>query len=55
MDKGALAMGGGFLKLQNSSVAEVGVISLLGEGTEQCVVAVAYCLGGGTGAKFNLL
>ena len=52
--KGAAKRGGGFLRLQNSSVADVGVTSLLGRSTEQHVAGVAYCLGGDTGARFNM-
>lgn len=55
MGKGAAKGGGGFLRLWNSSVAEAGATSLLGQGTQQCVAGVAYHLGGEMRAKFNVL
>lgn len=53
--KGTAKVGDGFPSLQNSSVAEIGVTSLLGQGTQWHMSGVAYCLGGDTGAKFNVL
>lgn len=55
MDKGAAKGGGGFSRLWDSSVAQVGVTSLLGQGTQQRVAGVGYHLGGDRGAKSNLL
>lgn len=55
VDKGAAKGGGGFPRLWDSSVAQVGVTSLLGQGIQQHVAGVAYHLGGDRGAKSNVL
>lgn len=51
----AAKRGGAFLSLQSNSVAEAGVTSTLGQGTQQCVTGVAYHLGGDIGTKYKVL